>query len=67
MVATAYLLKKEDAAANVKYFCEFTKNYTVLYPSNFRCDRGGEFVSNDMKTYFHSRGIKLDLACANAH
>lgn len=57
-----YLLReKSEVKSKIQEFVELMKTSKKLKPKKFNCDRGGEYVNNDLKNYFRSEGIQMEL------
>ena len=57
---TVYLLKHKSETSN--YIKEYFNRVTAMFnvkPSVLRCDRGGEYSSNDLKEWMRDKGIKI--------
>lgn len=57
----AFLNKKSDALYALKQLIALMENETGQSVKIFRSDNGGEYTSNDFKSYLKDRGIKQEL------
>lgn len=55
------LSKKSQASSIIKNYVPQCKTQFNEIPRAFRSDRGGEYLSNELKNYFNSQGIKQQL------
>lgn len=57
-----YLLKyKNEAQDYIKEYVEEMEAFQNLRVSKIRCDNGGEFVNNDIKSWCRRKGIVMDI------
>lgn len=56
-----FLRNKCEAKIEIKNYIEFVKNQMSKKPKIFRSDRGGEFMDNELQTYFKNQGIRIEL------
>ena len=59
------LKHKSDTNTAVKNFMEKCKTQFGHYPKTFRSDRGGEFLSADLQTFFKENGIEFQCTVPN--
>lgn len=59
------LRNKSDATEIIKSFMEKCKTQYNHYPSKYRTDRGGEFISSDLQNYLSSKGILFECTVPN--
>ncbi|MFS7948515.1 putative RNA-directed DNA polymerase [Helianthus anomalus] len=59
-----YLIKRKSQASDCLInFCNLVKTQFKREVRRVRCDNGGEFVSNRMKTFYNESGIVLETTC----
>lgn len=62
-----YLLKdKAEAKDCIKDFVRLVENKFGRKPKVIRSDRGGEFVNNDLKSFYRQEGIEMQLTAGYA-
>jgi hypothetical protein len=60
------LRNKSEAIQATKNFMEKCFNFFGRYPKIFRSDRGLEYVNSDLRSFLKSKGIRIELTCANS-
>lgn len=55
-----FLRSKSDAKSNIIEYIEHLKTSLNKKPKVFRSDRGGEFIDNELQSYFKQQGIKFE-------
>lgn len=58
--AVYFLEHKSEAFEFFKIYKARVTSHFNLPISRFRCDRGGEYLSNEMKDYFNNEGIQYE-------
>ena len=58
------LKAKSDAAEAIKLFLARIENRLGWQLATFRTDRGGEFLNNELRTFFATRGVKHEFTPA---
>ena len=53
----SFLKKKSDATKQIIYFLQFFKNQTGENIKRFKSDGGGEFMGDELQTFFREQGI----------
>lgn len=63
---TAYLRHKHEGCAMVKDFVTYREASTGQKLRYLRCDRGGEFISDDLRSFLHEKGIELEYTASHS-
>jgi len=59
---TVYLLKsKSEVPSKIKEYVKYLQTKFGLTPKRIRSDRGGEYMSENLKTFLRDEGIKMEL------
>ena len=64
-VATTSLKAKSDQPAAAKIVIPRLENLSGQKVDTIRCDQGGEYTSNEFKTFCQSKGIKIEMSDTN--